>query len=240
MATEGPLQPQVMIACASLETATHFRRSTLLGRSLQSFPEPLRPRLVLLPSNNGDHAIGLSEFYNSVIERIEGNCILVFCHDDVYIHDWNIAHTLDQGLEMFDVLGVVGASNVPWGQPGWWFTLDSENNPVRNDDVIRSGNLNHFDPHLVRPDYYGPAPKACDLLDGFFLATRTNTLREYGLRFDPQFKFHCYDSDFCYSARRKGISLGTWPVSLTHGSAGEFRASWRAAAIKIKEKLASN
>lgn len=117
-----PIQhPKVIIACASMESAKYFHRSTLLGRSLQAFPRALKPSLLLLPDNRGEKALGLSEFYNNSIERIEkeNDQILVFCHDDVYIHDWNLAHSLSQGLEVFDVLGVVGAANVPLGQPGW-------------------------------------------------------------------------------------------------------------------------
>ena len=103
--------------------------------------------------------------------------------------------------------------------------------------MIRSGSINHFDPSLVRPDWFGPTPMLCDLLDGVFLAAYVKRLREGGVRFDPQFSFHCYDTDFCYSARSLGLRLGTWPIPLTHGSPGGFDGNWTQAAKQLRSKL---
>jgi GT2 family glycosyltransferase len=231
--------PRVVIACASQGSARLFARATLLGRSLQTFPEPLRPRLCLLADNKGQRAMGLPAFYNRVLAELEADQTIVFVHDDVYLHDWNLALHLDRALEAFDVVGVVGSAQVPHGQPGWWHGLDGEGKPLRNDAVIRSGAINHFDPSLVRPDWYGPVPMACDLLDGVFLAARVDRLRERGVCFDPRFRFHCYDSDFCYTARSRGLRLGTWPLPLTHGSAGSFDDQWVSAARLLRAKLAS-
>jgi protein O-GlcNAc transferase len=82
-------------------------------------------------------------------------------------------------------------------------------------------------------------PMACDLLDGVFLAARVKQLRTHAVRFDPQFAFHCYDSDFCYTARARGLRLGTWPLPLTHASAGSFDDQWIRAARQLQVKLAS-
>ncbi|MEB3333088.1 MAG: hypothetical protein VKI83_11425 [Synechococcaceae cyanobacterium] len=242
----------VVLACATQVPARLFERSTLLGRSLQSFPEPLRPRLCLLAENRGEGAMGLAAFYNRVLDELrldqsgfdqrsseeaQDDAIVVFIHDDVYLHDWNLGIHLNRALSVFDVVGVVGSANVPFGQPGWWHGLDGEGMPRRNDAVIRSGSINHFDPVLVRPDLYGPSPLACDLLDGVFLAARLACLRARGVRFDPQFTFHCYDTDFCYTARASGLRLGTWPIPLTHGSGGGFDQAWVRAAQQLQAKL---
>ncbi|MEB3301294.1 MAG: hypothetical protein VKN56_04915 [Cyanobacteriota bacterium] len=232
-------QARLVIACATQGPARLFQRATLLGRSLQSFPEPLRPKICLLADNKGQRSMGLPSFYNRVIDEMESDQIVVFMHDDVYVHDWNLTFQLDRALEAFDLVGVVGSANVPHGQPGWWHGLDGEGRPLRNDAVTRSGSINHFDPGLVRPDWYGPVPMACDLLDGVFLAARVNTLRTRQIRFDPQFAFHCYDTDFCYTARSRGLRLGTWPLSLTHASAGSFDDNWIRAARQLQAKLAS-
>ena len=228
---------RVVLVCATQGGAQLFQRAAFLGRSLQAIPKILRPRLLLLPDNTGPEAIGLAEFYNRALEQLDAGSIVAFVHDDVYLHDWFIAFQLAQALEAFDVVGVVGSAQVPHGQPGWWHSLDSQGRPQRNDAVLCSGSINHFDPALVRPDWYGPAPMACDLLDGVFLAARVDCLRDSGVRFDPQFRFHCYDTDFCYSARASGLRLGTWPIPLTHGSPGGFDQSWVASARKLKAKL---
>lgn len=232
------LQP-VILVCATQSVADYFSRSTLLGRSLQAFPEAIRPSLLLLPSNSGPGAKGLPQFYNQAIDSVDENSIIVFLHDDVYLHDWHLTYQLNQALSSFDVIGVVGSANVPYGQPGWWHQLSDSGQPLRNDTVTRSGTINHFDSNLVRPDYFGSAPMACDLLDGVFLAVRRKTLLRTGLRFDTTFSFHCYDSDFCYSARRLGLRLGTWPISLTHGSPGSYSSSWIESAKLLKKKLTS-
>ncbi len=234
MSTELPL----ILVCASQEGADYFSRATLLGRSLLTFPDTLRPSVILLPANKGASAKGLSQFYNQAVEASTTDSIIVFLHDDVYVHDWQLRHQLELALNVFDVVGVVGSAEVPFGQPGWWHDLTADGQPIRNDAVLRSGSINHFDPHLVRPDFYGAAPMACDLLDGVFLAVRRSTLIKTGLRFDPGFRFHCYDTDFCYAARQLGLSLGTWPLSLTHGSPGSFSADWVSSAQALKQKLA--
>lgn len=229
--------PKVWLACATQAPARLFQRATLLGRSLQTFPEALRPQLMLLADNTGPQPMGLAAFYNQVLDQMDDGTIVVFLHDDVYLHDWTLAFQLQKALEQFDVVGVVGSAQVPHGQPGWWHGLDGQGKPQRNDAVIRSGSINHFDPGLVRPDWYGPAPMACDLLDGVFLAARCERLGECGVRFDPQFNFHCYDTDFCYTARAQGLRLGTWPIPLTHGSAGGFDGAWVRAAHQLQAKL---
>ena len=230
----------VVIACASTQSSEHFYRSTLLGRSLQTFPDELRPSLALLPRNKGPNAVGLSEFYNRIIDLADSATIIVFCHDDVYLHDWNLVNSLKSGLSRYDVLGIVGSSNVPWGQPGWWFTLGKDGLPERNDHVIKSGSVNHFDYSQIKPDVYGISPAQCDLLDGFFLASHSAKLHSSGLRFDPTFRFHCYDTDFCYTARSLGLTIGTWPIPCTHGSPGSFEESWGASATALITKLNSS
>jgi GT2 family glycosyltransferase len=231
------IQPPLILACATTSSSQHFARATLLGRSLQAFPEAARPRLVLLAANLGPEAVGLSDFYNRVIDQVEHDeAILVFIHDDVYIHDWHLGCRLAEALLRYDVVGVVGSAGVPSDQPGWWHGLDPQGQPQRNDASVRSGSINHFDPCLVRPDWYGAAPAACDLLDGVFLAARARCLRSSGVRFDPQFRFHCYDTDFCHTAREAGLRLGTWPIALTHGSGGSFDQAWVSAAQRLQAK----
>jgi hypothetical protein len=62
------------------------------------------------------------------------------------------------------------------------------------------------------------------------MAVRSETLIDKDLRFDPRFKFHFYDMDFCRQAELRNVRMGTWAISLVHGSAGKLGVdSWRAA-----------
>jgi hypothetical protein len=75
------------------------------------------------------------------------------------------------------------------------------------------------------------------LLDGVFTAARKQTLQNKSVRFDPQFDFHFYDLDFCRSVHAAGLTMGTWPVDLTHQSGGAFGSPrWHALYERYREK----
>jgi hypothetical protein len=52
-------------------------------------------------------------------------------------------------------------------------------------------------------------------------ALGTSELRPTGLRFDPQFRFHFYDLDFCRQAELRALRMGTWSIAVVHESAGD-------------------
>jgi GT2 family glycosyltransferase len=215
-----------VLVCATTQAAPYFSRSTLLGRSLETFPPALRPRLALAAANSGPVARGLPEVYNQAIDTLPDDALLVFVHDDLYLHDWNLHAQLLLALERFDLVGLVGCLQAAPDQPGWSFRLGANGQPERIAGIPSSGTLNHFDPHRVQPDVYGPTPQACALLDGVLLAAHSRVLRSTGLRFDPRFRFHCYDTDLCRSAHQLGLRVGTWPLACTHASPGNFSGSW--------------
>lgn len=78
-------------------------------------------------------------------------------------------------------------------------------------------------------DSFGPSPSAVKLLDGVFIAARADKLLSSTVRFDPRFKYHFYDLDFCRQCEAAGLTMGTWPISLTHGSYGSWGDGWRKA-----------
>ena len=229
--------PVVFLVCASRTPRQLFTRATLLGRSWSRLPKVLRPALFLHPGNDGPEALGLAEFYNAAIEKLPQDSLLVFVHDDVYLHDWFLIDQLQLGLQQFDVIGVVGCSNPSPDQAGWPVQLDGSG-VVRMviNQVGASGVINHFDPAQPRPDVFGPTRKEVQLLDGCLIACYRSTLIKHQLRFDPCFRFHCYDTDFCRSARVKGLRLGTWPLPITHASVGNYDAEFQLAARDLNRK----
>ncbi|WP_254931373.1 glycosyltransferase family 2 protein [Cyanobium sp. BA20m-14] len=237
MALEFPPAATYLVA-ASRERAPYFSRATLLGRSLQQFPPALRPKLFLRAENAGPESEGLASFYNRAITELPAEGSVVFLHDDVYLHDWFLQERLREAFEHFDVVGLVGNINPAADQPSATHSLDAALRPVRCAASGEAGVINHFDPHRLAPDVYGPTPHSCGLLDGCFLACRLETLRRTGLRFDPRFSFHCYDADFCRTAKDLGLRVGTWPIACTHGSPGSFDAAWRQAALSFRIKWA--
>ncbi|MEI6601789.1 MAG: hypothetical protein WCN21_15005, partial [Comamonadaceae bacterium] len=150
--------------------------------------------------------------------------ILVFLHDDVHLDDWFLGVRLTEALGRFDIVGVAGNRRLQAEQDTWYLQPGTLIDGAmvmgaRDTDwlsgAVRHGNLRHSDLTV-----FGPCPSAVRLLDGVFLAARAGTLQKAGVRFDPTLGFHHYDLDFCRVAEAAGLSLGTWPIALTHASRG--------------------
>jgi GT2 family glycosyltransferase len=202
-----------------------FARSTYLGRSVSRFPAETLPRLAVRASNGtgGTPALGLPEVYNSMIQQAGEDDILLFVHDDVYLHDWFLPQRLTEALERWDVVGIAGAANPDLSFPSWGLTFDDDLRPgPPQEGLVTSGIVNHHDYGIPVPYSFGPTPMECELLDGLFMAVRAATLWKAGVSFDTQFQFHLYDIDFCRSCRAAGLTLGTWPIAITHESAGGY------------------
>ena len=162
---------------------------------------------------------GLSEVYNESICNARDADSLVFVHDDVWLEDYFLCDRVAEGLRSFDVIGVAGNRRRLPRQPSWAFV----NTGLAWDDPAHlSGSVAHGPHPFGVVNHYGPTPAACELLDGVFLATSAATLKRSGLLFDTRFSFHFYDLDFCRTARKLGLGLGTWPVCITHQSRGAF------------------
>lgn len=168
---------------------------------------------------------GLSEVFNAAIAQADDEAILVFIHDDVWIDDAQFTQAVLAGLNQFDIIGVAGNKRRLPKQPAWafidtQFTWDAQEN--------LSGKVAHGETAQGKISKYGDVPAECELLDGVFLAVRKRILATKQVAFDPRFNFHFYDLDFCRTARNVGVTLGTWPIQLTHQSGGAFGSeSWQ-------------
>jgi GT2 family glycosyltransferase len=246
------MRPIKLVSATQLPTSV-FWSATYLGRSLRRIPENLRPPLHVVCSNTGPEARGLSQLFNQVLDATDPGMDLVFLHDDVYLNDWFFATHVSIALQNFDVVGLAGSANPDLSQPSWGLCFDAELNPQGwQPGLRRSGAVNHFDYSCPDVMLYGPAPMACTLLDGLFLAVKTSVVKERGVRFDERFKFHCYDIDFCRSAAQRQLRLGTWPIAVTHDSGGNFGSAafkeaarlyldkWRPASSEVAPRPAAD
>jgi GT2 family glycosyltransferase len=210
----------IEIVSATRLSEAEFRKQSPLAWSIRRLAHDNRISAEVAVNN----VQGLPVVYNRRIEAPDAGDVLVFVHDDVWIEDYFLADRLIEGLARFDVIGVAGnARRVP-GQPAWAFvdgkfTWDDRNH--------LSGAVAHGQHPFGPVSYFGATPASCELLDGVFLACNRASLLASNLRFDPAFDFHFYDMDFCRGARAAGLSLGTWPICLTHRSGGAFGSpSW--------------
>jgi hypothetical protein len=164
-------------------------------------------------------ARSLAEGYGRALAQARGRFV-IFSHDDAWPVSPHAIDRLAAHLEAVDIVGIAGtdaALSAAWvnaGQP-------------------------HLHGHVLCPDAGGgvrglfwgadsPLVRGIKLLDGCFIATRTDVARAIGfdaVRFDG---FHVYDSDFCFRAFLSGRALGVAAdVTVYHLSGGDFGAEWQ-------------
>jgi hypothetical protein len=226
---------KLRLVCATRESAEGFHANTGLGRSLKFLNAPFM-ELLLYERNT----VGLPKLYNRAIRESRSNpAVLVFLHDDLHFVDFFWPLHLMDALQSFHVVGVVGNRRRVPNQPSWLF-LDS--NGTRDELQNLSGVVAQgkgFPPDYVNA--FGPPRMEVKLLDGLFLAARSETLLSNDLWFDERFDFDFYDLDFCRSAEARQLRIGTGTIALIHESLGSAFDSprWRDAYAKYLEKWGS-
>lgn len=223
--------PKLLIVTATRVAPNPFVESTPLGRSMRrlSFDTRLQAR----PTFN--NIAGLPEVYNRQIREENRENFLLFVHDDVWIDDCFVYDRVLEGLEAFDVIGLAGSTRRVSHQPAWRFT--SPDPFIPEDRRYLSGVVADGGQPWGKPSRYGPPGLECRMLDGVFLAARCKTLLDAEVRFDERFAFDFYDMDFCRSAEAANLSMGTWPIAVTHTSGGKFGSgSWRAGLAIYRQK----
>lgn len=227
-----PAEPmRIRMICATRADREGFFSSTALGKSLTLHrPEGVEVRL--FPRNEQ----GLPSVYNTAIaESAREPAVLLFIHDDVHLCDFHWPDRVREALGSFDIVGLAGNRRRIPGQPGWAITDEKFTKEKR---ANLSGTVAHgpgYPPLSI--DEFGPARQKVLLLDGLFIAARSDALQAKSLRFDERFDFHFYDLDFCRQAERLGLTMGTWPIAVVHESPGGFSSNgWRQGYDRYIEK----
>lgn len=226
----------IVIVCGTRKSENDFYEKTATGRSLKSTSEITKNKIILYPENTK----GLSEIYNDAIQITKNEeSILVFMHDDIWITDFFYKVRIQKALEKFDIAGVVGCIARTKKQPSWchmYYNPESQKFIQHNISNL-SGSIGHGKTYPEKIDYFGPTMKECNLVDGVIIAVKSKKLIETNTYFDNQFKFHFYDLDFCRTAERNKLKIGTMDVSIIHESYGGFQTEeWREAYNKYMSK----
>ncbi|MCL2877458.1 MAG: glycosyltransferase family protein [Acidobacteria bacterium] len=161
---------------------------------------------------------GLPVVYNRVISEQYREHQAVFLHDDIWLDDIFVAARIRAGLENFDIIGLAGNRVLHPDAPAWHVKDDT----TQWDSENLSGLVCHGANPFGLPALYGSIPARVQLLDGVLIAARISSLLDAGVRFDERFDFHFYDLDFSRQANAAGLTVGTWPISITHASGGAF------------------
>jgi Glycosyltransferase like family len=221
------------LVSATRVSSERFLSETALGASLKRLAWDTRIKNYVFFDNSRP----LGDVYNQTIDARQEDSYLLFVHDDVWLDDFNLYERISEALGRFDVVGVAGNTRVAETHCSWAFVDDRFTWDVASN---LSGRVAHGKTPFGLVSHFGETPKQCALLDGVLLAARRSVLNRHSVRFDPQFAFHFYDLDFCRSALQAGLTLGTWPIGLTHQSGGNFGAeNWRQKLMQYRKKWAA-
>ena len=212
-----PARGTIHLVSATRMNDADFWHSSALGQSLEKWRESSGLKIHIYSCNS----VGLPTLYNRHIQSTPRSDILVFIHDDVWLDDPDFLGQIRKALGRYDVAGVAGNIRLQPNQPAWLFKEIVDGKFVWDTGFL-SGSIGDGTSSKKKLDRYGPAPMDCKVLDGVILAARCANLRRSGVSFDERYKFHFYDMDFCRAAGNAGLSIGTWPIALTHGSGGVF------------------
>lgn len=239
---------KLRLVTATRLSKERFPSESLLCQSLAQFPADLLPELRVAYENRE----GLAALYNREMELCPPTHNLLLVHDDVFLHDVFLQPRISDALTRADIIGLAGSAGTDEDDPSWALAFSPELTPLgwhQSPRVRLHGAVSHTSTRTAPHDYwapkqtvslYGPTPALVTALDGLFLAMHACTVLAHGVRFDERFRFHCYDTDFCRSAVRAGLSLSTCPIGATHASAGNYDTEeWRAAATLYRQKWAN-
>jgi hypothetical protein len=211
---------------ATRRTRDEFWSASGMGQSLRRLEADKRWTAEVAFEHDG----AIAEPYNARIKARSEHDILVFLDNDVWVDNFCVVDLLAEGLDAFDVIGVVGNRRRVPGALSWRHAREREGQLLQDEASQLSGGIAIGALPLGAVQRFGDCPAECELLGGMFIAVRRATLLGSGVRFDPNLGPHFQGLDFCRTARGKGLRLGTWPIALTHlGIEGFDQPEWRAA-----------
>jgi hypothetical protein len=214
----APKKPEsICFVAATRLSESEFWALSPLGLGLQ----PLLNGHTISAQITFNNSEGLPTIYNRAIHQAKNSELLVFLHDDIWLEDPDLIQKIRISLKRYDIIGVAGNTRISKFQPAWLFRSIEHGRFIWDSEYL-SGSVRHGKPGQSTPAVYGPTPARCELMDGVFLAGHRSILLRSKVFYDEQFRFHFYDIDFCRTARRAGLSLGTWPLDILHVSEGAF------------------
>jgi hypothetical protein len=212
-----------LFVIATQKNQKDFEKNSQMSFYLDKINKKLNSKICY--NNN----IGLPKLYNSFITEENKDKTLIFVHDDVLIEDLFLEEKLAIAFEKFDIVGLAGSKKCDLSKPPAWHLMSDRNEHV--------GEVAHSHNKMIWTTCFGPTNSRALLLDGLFLAVKTNKLLETNTFFDENFKFHHYDITFCLKANQNKLKLGVAPIRVTHFGLGDSMNTpeWHQSAQKFKQ-----
>ncbi len=218
---------KIWVITATRKKQSEFLKTTMLGKCLSLYKSQNYFQIKVAIENKE----GLPKIYNRFIEDSRHDpAILLFVHDDVFLNDYWWGQQILNAVNQFDLVGIVGNTQRQKAQLSWYHIV-GENNTAEPDDPNNFSGVIGYGTKET-PDFInflGNPMQPVKLLDGCLLAAKSHIFHEHNIRFDERFDFHFYDVDICRQFEAKGLSMGTWPLSIVHKSKGSYPDAYKQA-----------
>ena len=204
----------LIISCTKKE-----RSNTILFRSLTALQDIIELKKLVEPEIKFEfienNTRGLSKNYNECIEKYKDKYdSLVFIHDDVELTKPNFLRQLENAYDYFDIVGLAGCLDPEIKRPILWHLMSSELN--------RRGRVGHVMNNEKFITDFGPSNCRVCIIDGLFMAFKTESIKKSGFRLDESFDFHHYDTSVGLIANELKLKVGVWDIPVYHLSPGLF------------------
>jgi hypothetical protein len=171
-----------------------------------------------------DNTDPLPVIYNEAIDGFQIHDWIVFVHDDVIIEAPEAIERQIYNLGAdFDVIGLAGTREVKLQEPALWHLM--------GDKQHHRGAVAHLCGSTGKKfmTSFGSYPDRVVLIDGVFMAVKTDVFQK--VRFDETNPagFHFYDLDFSMACHKAGYKVGVGDIAITHASPGlrQFTDEWK-------------
>ncbi len=194
----------------------------LVDRLIINIKKTIGTEYELLIENNSGSDKGICHVYNKLAQQAKYEYIL-FIHEDICFH------TLNWGSKLIDLLskkeiGLVGVSG------SLYKSSYSSSWTACNQEFYRINTIQHYNGiknpsyHVINPDKNSYSEVA--VIDGVFMATRSDVLTKF--RFDEILLkgFHGYDFDICMQIRSNYKIVVTHDIQIEHFSSGKMNKKW--------------
>jgi hypothetical protein len=176
----------------------------------------------LLIENNSGSDKGICHVYNKLAQQAKYEYIL-FIHEDICFHTLNWGSKLIALLSRMEI-GLVGVSGSVYK------SSYSSSWTACKQAFYRMNTIQHYigvkNPfhHVINPDQNSYSEVA--LIDGVFMATRSDVFTKF--RFDDILLkgFHGYDFDLCMQIRSNYKIVVTHDIQIEHFSSGTINEKW--------------
>ena len=201
-----------------------------LARCTENIKETIGVPYELLITKNAERKIPLTKVYNDGTKKAKHD-ILCFMHEDIEFKkkEWGkkVLDLLAQ--KEIGVVGVAGSNYFPengnWTAPGVPFLKGRIIHPSKH---VEMDQIDTFSEELGNIEVV--------TVDGVFMATRKNIVKECPFDEKTFDGFHFYDGDFCIRVAQKYKVMVTTDILLKHYSHGSFNEVWDAYRKRFVEK----